>query len=138
MGTNSIPEFTIDGTKATSIASFAEEFSRSVLPTHKWNGHLDAFNDILTGGFGTPDGGFLLRWKHSAISREQLGYPQTVRELERRLTTCHPSNRNIVRREILRAHRKEGPTAFDWLVEIIHDHGPGGRQAGDGVTLSLE
>ncbi|HVY88588.1 MAG TPA: barstar family protein [Hyphomonadaceae bacterium] len=131
-------EFAIDGTKVSSIATFAEEFSRSVLGTYKWNGNLDAFNDILRGGFGTPDDGFLIKWQNSAVSRERLGYAQTVRELQDRLTTCHPSNRNGVQREISRAQRKEGPTAFDWLVEIIQDHGPGGSQEEDGVVLRLE
>jgi hypothetical protein len=33
------------------------------------------------------------------------------------------------------AHRV--PTVFEWLTEIIRDHGPGGRQAADGVDLLL-
>lgn len=39
---------------------------------------LDAFNDILRGGFGTPEGGFVLRWARSEISRKNLSYPETV------------------------------------------------------------
>jgi hypothetical protein len=130
--------YVVDGTKVFSIATFAEEFSRVVLPTYKWNGNLDAFNDILRGGFGTPDNGFVLVWRASEVSRERLGHEQTVRELEDRLARCHPSNRDGVRREILRAERREGPTAFDWLVEVIRGHGPGGQQHGDGVVLRLE
>jgi hypothetical protein len=30
-----------------------------------------------------------------------------------------------------------GPTLFDMLVKIIEDHGPGGSEAEDGVTLEL-
>jgi hypothetical protein len=35
-------------------------------------------NDILRGGFGTPDDGFTLRWKNHDISRQRLGYRETV------------------------------------------------------------
>jgi hypothetical protein len=31
-----------------------------------------------------------------------------------------------------------GPTVFDWLIEIISDHGPGGSQASDNVQLTLD
>lgn len=134
----SLKNFIIDGTKICSIGTFADEFSRVVLPDHKWNGNLDAFDDILGGGFGTPEEGFVLIWRASNASRERLGYKQTIRELEDRLLRCHPSNRTPVQREIRRAQRKDGPTAFDWLVEIIAEHGPGGDQSDDNVILKLQ
>jgi hypothetical protein len=31
----------------------------------------------------------------------------------------------------------EGSTVFDWLIEIIRDHGPGGSESEDGVILDL-
>lgn len=134
----SLKQFIIDGTKVSSVATFADEFSRVVIPDYTWNGNLDAFNDILRGGFGTPEEGFVLVWHGSNTSRLKLGYEQTVRELEVRLARCHPSNRADVRQDIRRAKRGEGPTAFDWLVEIIADHGPGGEQSVDNVILELE
>lgn len=134
----SLRHFILDGTKVSSLATFAEEFSRVVLPDYTWNGNLDAFNDILRGGFGTPEEGFVLVWRGSNTSRENLGYEQTVRELEVRLARCHPSNRVDVEQHIRRAKRREGPTVFDWLVEIIADHGPGGEQSADNVFLELE
>jgi hypothetical protein len=30
-----------------------------------------------------------------------------------------------------------GPTLFDEIVEIIREHGPGGRESEDGVVLEL-
>jgi hypothetical protein len=45
-----------------------------------------------------------------------------VRQLEKRLTQCHPDNREIVQADLERARRGEGPTVFDWLVEIIRDN----------------
>jgi len=109
-----------------------------LIPEAKWGHNLDAFNDILRGGFGTPEGGFILRWKNSAVSRERLGYPETVRQLDRRLTRCHPRNRQAVGQELDRARLGVGPTVFDWLVEIIEIHCTGGMEQEDGVELVLD
>ncbi|HEY7372734.1 MAG TPA: barstar family protein [Polyangia bacterium] len=46
---------------------------QTVLREHTWRGNLDAFNDILRGGFGTPDGGFVLVWQDHATSQHRLG-----------------------------------------------------------------
>jgi hypothetical protein len=31
-----------------------------------------------------------------------------------------------------------GSTVYDWLLDIIHEHGPGGSEAEDAVELRLE
>lgn len=46
-------------------------------------------------------------------------------------------NQESVTRDLAAARSGQGPTVFDWLVEIIRDHGPGGTQAADGVELVL-
>ncbi|MFF2109287.1 barstar family protein [Rhodococcus koreensis] len=82
--------------------------------------NLDAFADCLTGGYGTPeDGRFYFVWENSSKSREALGYTETARQLGRRLEQCHPTNRDRVRADLERALRKDGPTAFDWVVDIF-------------------
>jgi hypothetical protein len=131
------PIIEIDGRDFGSVPEFYDVVSRVLIPGAEWGCNLDAFNDILRGGFGTPEGGFVLRWANSALSRERLGYPETVRELERRLARCHPANRRLVAEDLERARRGIGPTAFDWLVEIIAIHGPGGEEREDGVELIL-
>lgn len=103
-----------------------------------WGQNLDAFNDVLRGGFGTPDEGFILRWENSATSKELLGYPETVRQLELRLERCHPDGRTFVQRNLSDARGGVGPTVFDWLIEIISVHGAGGEEAEDNVRLVLE
>jgi RNAse (barnase) inhibitor barstar len=130
--------YQIDGRDFSTLEEFYQEVSRVLLPGAEWGQNLDAFNDILRGGFGTPEGGFVLRWKHSAVSRERLGYPETVRQLEHRLTRCHPSNRKSVDQDLQQARQGVGPTVFDWLVDIMKVHGAGGREAEDGVALQLE
>ena len=67
------PEFIIDGFSFSDREGFAAQFTELVLTNFKWNGNYDAFNDILRGGCGTPDGGFVLRWKNSNESLKRLG-----------------------------------------------------------------
>ncbi|MBG6133959.1 hypothetical protein IW245_000153 [Longispora fulva] len=126
----------VDGANFGELAGFAAEFSR-LLCHYEWSGNLDAFSDILRGGFGTPDGGFILRWLNSDTSRAALGHEATMERLEGILRTCHPSNRDSVRARIARARRGEGPTLFDEIVDIIREHGPGGEEAEDEVVLEL-
>jgi hypothetical protein len=52
----------IDGTQFSSLEEFAEYFSELVLVDHHWHGKLEAFNDILRGGFGTCE-----RWSGTAF-----------------------------------------------------------------------
>jgi RNAse (barnase) inhibitor barstar len=129
--------YEIDGDDFTTLEEFYDVISRVLIPGADWGRNLNAFNDILRGGFGTPEDGFLLRWANSALSRERLGYPETVRQLQRRLARCHPSNRQSVGEDLEQARRGIGPTVFDWLVEIIQVHCAGGEEAEDGVELIL-
>ena len=67
------PEVIIDGSEFSDLAGFAKQFSEAALRgQHRWNGNLDAFNDILRGGFGTPDGGFTVVWRNHQKSRRDL------------------------------------------------------------------
>jgi RNAse (barnase) inhibitor barstar len=132
-----VHRYVIDGSEFSTLEEFAKHFSARVLKDHRWNGNLDAFNDILRGGFGTPEQGFHILWDNSKRSQVALGHSETVRQLERMLGTCHPANREGIAGELAAAKRGEGPTVFDWLVEIIRDHGPGGSQSDDRVTLEL-
>jgi len=130
--------YALDGVEFSSLEGFADHFTNVVLPEWRWNGNLDAFNDILRGGFGTPEKGFVIRWKNSELSKRKLGYPETIRQLEKRLKECHPANREFVAKDLEAAQRHKGATVFDWLVEIIEVHCPGGPEAEDGVELILE
>lgn len=132
-----LPVLIIDGDQLDDLDGFAREFS-AFLEDHTWHGNLDAFNDILRGGFGTPEGGFVLRWLNSARSRRALGWEATIAWYEQALTTCHPSNRAGFRAKLDAARRQEGTTLFDWIAGIILDHGPGGTEPEDNVHLELQ
>lgn len=66
-------KYTIDGKVCKSESTTCTEVSRALNLTRRWNGSLDALNDILYGGFGTPDEGFELVWTDAAVSRKHLG-----------------------------------------------------------------
>ena len=133
-----LPVLEIDGARFNDLEGFWDEVSRQLIPGAEWGRNLDAFNDILRGGFGTPEGGFVLRWTNSERSRVALGYEVTVRWLERKVERCHPDNVPSVRSDLEAARAGHGPTLFDLLVEIIHVHGVGGDEAEDRVELRLE
>lgn len=129
--------YIIDGNDFSTLEEFYETISRILIPNADWGHNLDAFNDILRGGFGTPDEGFVIRWVNSSFSRTRLGYEETIRQLEMRLKRCHPTNRQTVAEELSASKRRVGPTVFDWLVEIISYHCEGGDEAEDGVELVI-
>ena len=103
----------IDGERFDDLEGFWDEVSRQLIPGAAWGRNLDAFNDILRGGFGTPERGFVLRWTHSERSRRALGFEETVRWLERKVERCHPDNVPSVRGELEAARAGRGPTLFD-------------------------
>ncbi|HEX5316037.1 MAG TPA: barstar family protein [Candidatus Kapabacteria bacterium] len=129
--------YEIDGQRFSTLEEFYSEIDR-VMYLSAWGHNLDAFSDILQGGFGTSEEGFAIRWKNHSTSKSRLGYPETVRQLKLRLERCHPSNRESVSRYLQDAEMGKGQTAFDWLVDIIRRHGCGGEEEQDRVELILD
>jgi len=130
--------YEIDGLDFATLDEFYDIVGRVLIPGASWGRNLNAFNDILRGGFGTPDEGFVLLWKNSQLSRERLGYEETIRQLEHRLARCHSDNAQLVNAELRLAREGVGYTVFEWLTEIIADHGAHGSQSEDGVDLVLD
>jgi RNAse (barnase) inhibitor barstar len=135
-GDEGLPVLVVDGALFSDLDGFASQFS-TLFDAHTWHGNLDAFNDILRGGFGTPGTRWVLRWINSDQSRGALGHEATARWLEQHLVTCHPANREHVQAELDEARRGTGPTLFDRIVDIIRDHGPDGSETDDAVVLKL-
>jgi len=75
--------YEIDGARFATLAGFYEEVSRVLVPDTYWGRNLDAFNDILSSGFGTPEEGFTLRWKNHELSRQRLPEFETLVEIIR-------------------------------------------------------
>jgi len=131
------PTIEIDGARFNTLDNFWDEISAHLIPGAKWGRNFDAFNDILRGGFGTPAGGFRLRWVNFQTSRQALGYTETIHWLENKMQRCHLDDVELVKQEIEAARHGEGPTVADMIVDIIRIHGPGGNEEDDGIELEL-
>lgn len=131
------PVLTIHGENFSTLNEFYDEIERVLIPGVPWGRNLDAFHDLLRGGFGTPVGGFVLVWQRSDLSRKRLGHAEAASQLQARLDRCHPTARPSVAAQLELARSGSGPTVFDWLVQIIREHGPGGPESADGVELIL-
>jgi len=119
----------IQGEHIRTLEDFYSEFGRAVNgPGGYFGNNLDAFRDCLRGGFGIEPP-FLIAWENSDRSRLALGYPETVRQLRKRLDSCHPDSQELVRVQLNEALSERGPTVFDWLVEIM--------RSADGISLDL-
>jgi RNAse (barnase) inhibitor barstar len=132
--------YEINGNDFSTLEEFFALICRILFTETNYSGktNLDALNDMFRGGFGTPENGFILRWVNSKLSRQRLGYSETVKQLEKRLTECHPRNVNHFTEQLDQARRQLGPTVFDWLIDIIEIHCPGGEEEEDGVELILD
>lgn len=115
--------YILDGNNFSTLDEFWEEIGFVLMGIRNacWGRNLDAFRDILCGGWGTPDEGFVLTWKNAALSMERLGYPETVRVLERNFRNKNAQGAEIVIARIEAAKERRGDTVFDWLVEIIKE-----------------
>lgn len=115
-------EYKIDGEVFGDFQGFVTHFNAAVFKEDCWHGNLDAFNDILNGGFGTPAEGFVLSWHNSEKSRKDLGYGATVQWLEDVIKKCHPSNVSDMQKRLADARKNQGVTLFEVIIEIIRDH----------------
>lgn len=119
----------IDGTHFGTLDEFYDEMERLLTRDLSWKtGHnLDAFRDLLYGGFGVHEEGEGIGfcWTHSNKSRRELGYEATAAYWEKTLESCHPSNREAVALKIAAAKNHEGKTLFDIIMSEILDKSDG-------------
>ena len=115
-------EIVLDGEDFSDLQGFYKEVSRLLgAPDEEPVRGMDAFNDLLRGGFGDVKAGESLRivWKNADKSRADLGYEAAAEYYRRMLERCHPDNRPRVQKRLDRALAKEGPTLFDTLCGLI-------------------
>ena len=76
----------IDGRNFNDVDGFYTEIDRVLTKDLTWKtGHnLDAFNDLLHGGFGVHEYGehITIIWEYANKSKKDLGYNATVRHYE--------------------------------------------------------
>ncbi len=121
----------IDGEKFSELEGFYTEIDRLLTKDLDWKtGHsLDAFNDLLRGGFGVHEYGeeLHIKWIHFAKSRQDLGYSATIAYYQNVLKKCHPTNRGHVEKLLQDARDGKGKTVLDMIIDIILDSGDSGH-----------
>ena len=124
--------YVLDGRRLSSLDAFWDAYLAAVGAPNRseFGRNLDAFADSLAGGPGGPPLPATFVIQHAASARRQLGHAQTAQALERRLERAAPENRPAIAAQLAAARQGEGPTVFDWLIDIL-------RQA-KGLTLELE
>lgn len=113
----------IDGMRFSSIDEFFAEMERVLTKDLSWRTgrNMDAFHDLLRGGFGVHayGEGVDFVWTHADKSRRELGYDAAARYWEALLKRCHPTNRPVIAEKIKAAQAHTGPTLFDLITEKI-------------------
>jgi len=117
--------FVLDGARFDGLDSFYDHAGEVLCPGFDWGRNLDAFNDVLRGGFGAFDLGeeIELVWKDAAKSKRDLGHRETEAWLEENLERVHPTNRERWMERLASARAGKGKTLHDQLLEIIRAHG---------------
>lgn len=108
----------LDGTRVDGLDGFWDEVTRS-LSLAPWGRNLDALEDVLRGGFGTPPGGFVWRWTGAARLQQALGPQETERWLAARRAQGHPSHWAQLDARLVKVRAGQGETLFDELVSLV-------------------
>jgi len=116
-----------DANRFSTLASFYQEVENTCTKDLGWpiGRNLDAFNDVLWGGFRVYDYEEPIRliWLNSDKSRTDLGWAETVNYLTTKLTTGPASTAVSAKRGLALAESRTGKTLFEIIVDIIQEHG---------------
>jgi RNAse (barnase) inhibitor barstar len=131
-GVNRKSVVTIDGQDFDTLEEFYRVIGRAIIgPDYNGSGNLDWLNDILSWPCGEEMVPYTLLWHNADESRRRLGHTETVRQLEQRKVPRFPFGQCEHVSTIEAAQRGEGPTVFDWIIEVI-------ERNREYVTLKLE
>lgn len=116
---------TIEGGAIDDIASFYAEINRVFMAGENWRlgQSLDAFNDLLFGGFGAIESGEAtsIVWRDIEHSRAALGIEAT-REFYRAKLGNPQYNQALAQAGLDALEAGTGQTYFEMIVEIIAQH----------------
>ncbi len=116
----------INGDNFADLESFYDEIDRVLTKDLDWQtGHnLDAFNDLLRGGFGVYDYDepVKLIWKRVSKSKADLGLEATKSWYDRKIAQNKLENQRYYKEKLKELTEDNGQTLFDIIVEIISEH----------------
>lgn len=121
-----VKQIEIDGNSINDIASFYEEINRVFMIGESWviANSLDAFNDVLYGGYGVLQGtqSVELVWHHIDHSRKALGYQTTRAYYLGKLRPGSPYNKKLFAEKLEALESGMGETYFDSVMAILAEH----------------
>lgn len=116
----------INGNTFSTLSEFYDEVERRLTKglDFKIGRNLDAFNDVLRGGFGVYEyeQPFTFIWKNSEKSKHALGFEETVKHYTLVLKNCDPTNIEFFEKKLEDACNNKGETLFNEILEIIRGH----------------
>lgn len=116
----------IDGNLIHDIASFYQEINRVFMPGEDWKiaQSLDAFDDLLYGGFGALRGAeeTEIVWLNIDKSKEALGYQVTRDYYKSKLKPGSGFNKSLFEQKLDDLESGVGQTYFEILVSILASH----------------
>lgn len=116
------PEYVLNGERFDTLDEFYVEVGRVFVNGELWGENLEALGILLYGGIRQIPNEFRLVWRHAQLSRERLGYPETVRQLTLQIRDCHPKVLIKTAWALRAALRQQGATVFDWIIQIVKEH----------------
>jgi hypothetical protein len=116
----------IEGKNIHSISGFYKEINRVFMTNEEWQigESLDAFNDLLYGGFGVlhqSDSTDII-WNDIAVSSASLGFETTKQYYLDKLRADSPYNIRYHTEQLEKLESGKGKTYFDIVLEIIDQH----------------
>lgn len=116
----------INGNNFTDLESFYDEIDRVLTKDLDWDtGHnLDAFNDLLRGGFGVHEYEESIRliWENISKSKSALGIEATKKWYERKISENKIENQQFFKDKLTELTENKEQTLFDIILEIISEH----------------
>ncbi|SOD98524.1 barstar family protein [Spirosoma fluviale] len=121
-----VKQIEIEGNTINDITSFYKEINRVFMEGESWliGQSLDAFNDLLFGGYGALQGAesAKLVWHHMDHSRKALGYQTTRDYYLDKLKPGSPYNKKVFQEKLVALESGSGETYFDNIMSIIAEH----------------
>ncbi|MBL7837984.1 barstar family protein [Flavobacterium filum] len=117
---------TINGDNFSDLESFYDEIDRVLTKDLDWQtGHnLDAFNDMLRGGFGVYEYEEPIRliWGNFSKSKSDLGLEATKKWYERKISENKTENQQFFTDKLRQLTENNEQTLLDIILEIISEH----------------
>lgn len=127
-------EIIIDGNNFHTLEGFYDEVEVKLAPDlgKGFGRNLNAYNDVLRGGFGLHEyeEPLTIKWINSDKSRKDLGQQESIKYMEEALKNSHPTNIQSLKKELEDLKSGKGESLFETILHITREH--------DHIKLILE